>query len=152
MALDRYNKNQVKKNTNSREPKNFERNCLNVSNKNTLNAGNCVIIAKLISSFLKGCIFEHFGHDCSKPGETGSYLTILIALLFQRVQLYNEFCFYFLPNHHHPRIDQLKNLEIPLSSKDVLVNNREGLKISWFPAVNIFFTWFLSYLSLVKSN
>ena len=90
----RYNKNQVKKNTNSREPRHFERNCLNFSNKNTLNAGNCVIIAKLISSFLKGCIFGHFGHDYSKSGETESYLTIsaiLIALLFQRVQLYNEY-------------------------------------------------------------
>ena len=94
VKMYRYNKNQVKKNTKSREPRHFERNCFNFSNKNTLNAGNCVIIAKLISSFLKGCIFGHFGHDYSKSGETESYLTIsaiLIALLFQRVQLYNEY-------------------------------------------------------------
>ena len=69
----------------------MERNCLNFSNKKTLNAENCVIIAKLISSFLRGCIFGHFGHDYSKSGETERYLTILIALLFQRVQLYNEY-------------------------------------------------------------
>ena len=79
------------KNTNSREPRNFERNCLNFSNKNPFNAGNCVIIAKLISSFKRGSIFGHFGHDYSKSGETKSYLTILIALLFQRVQLCNEY-------------------------------------------------------------
>ena len=87
----RYNKNQVKKNTNSGEPRHFERNCLNFSHKSTLNAGNCVIIAKLISIFLKGCIFGQFGHHYSKSGETESYLTISIALFFQRVQLYNEY-------------------------------------------------------------
>ena len=75
--------------TNSRGLKNIERNCLNFSNKSTLNAGNFVIIAKLISSFLRGCIFGHFGHDYSKSGETERYLTILIALLFQRVLLYS---------------------------------------------------------------
>ena len=91
VKMYRYNKNQVKKNTNSRESRNFERNCLNFSNRNTLNAGNCVIIAKLISSFLRGVHFGHFGHDYSKSGETERYLTMLIALLFQRVELYNEY-------------------------------------------------------------
>ena len=54
---------------------------------------------------------------------------------FDLAQVVLFVCFFFLPNHHHPRINRLKNLEIPLSRKDVLVNNLEG-----FNACD-YFTW-----------
>lgn len=90
------NKRQVK-NTSRRKPRNLERNCLNFSNEHTLTTQNCWKPGNhhqtnsLNFTFLERCIFEHFGGDYYKSRETESYRTILIALLFQRVQQCNEY-------------------------------------------------------------
>ena len=61
------------------------------------------------------------------------HLVLIISVHFDLAST-SSFGF-FVPNHHHPRINRLKNLEIPLSRKDVLVNNREE-----FNACD-YFTW-----------
>ena len=54
------------------------------------------------------------------------HLVFVISVHFDLAQVVLFCFFFFLPNHHHPRINRLKNLEIPLSRKEVLVNDREG--------------------------
>ena len=44
------------------------------------------------------------------------HLVFVISVHFDLAQVVLVF---FLPNHHHPRKEQVKNLEIPLSRKDV---------------------------------
>ena len=77
---------------------------------------------QFLSKFLGSALLVIFFH-----------LVFVISVHFDQAE---EIFFFFLPNHHHPRINRLKKLEIPLSRKDVLVNNREG-----FNACDYDFTW-----------